>query len=333
MPLDIYINCSELSSFIGQNKWDYWSSFIKLWKKVDLENYKQCEELSKNEGKIVQNDKLKELKETLGETFIKETVSTTNKKSDVVKNIVQSVELIDKLDVSDEKKLELKMNMESLVNTSFGISNECGALEIYEMKYKVILDKSQEFKKIPINTDTVFIQNLQKSTETILNNWFLGGKVDGLLKKKDTDLVRDCLDLCSDLSRPMFGSVQDRKTERKENDIIKIIEVKTRTKCFFKTVRDYENTQMQIYMHMFNVDNIDLVEYMPQNRIKIKVTPIKKNKKVLSTIFKKIHVFIIQFEEFLNYSVEKKYDFFKMDLDDKKTFLQELYLNKCCSYD
>ena len=304
MPLDIYINCSELSSFIGQNKWDYWTSFIKLWKRVDLTNYIKCEELSKNEGKIVQNDKLKELKETLGETFIKETASTTNNKSDIVKNIAQSVELIDKLDVSEEKKVELKVNMESLVNTSFGISNECGALEIYEMKYKVILDKNQEFKKIPISPE-------ESHDFTPVNNWFLGGKVDGLLKKQDPDLDQACT--------------------RQDNQIIKIIEVKTRTKCFFKIVRDYENTQMQIYMHMFNVDNIDLVEYMPQNRIKIKVTPIKKNKKVLSTIFKKIHVFITHFEEFLNYPIEKKYDFFKMDLDDKKTFLQELYLEECCN--
>ena len=52
---------------------------------------------------------------------------------------------------------------------------------------------------------------------------------------------------------------------------------------------------------------------------------------MLSTIFKKIHVFITHFEEFLNYPIEKKYDFFKMDLDDKKTFLQELYLEECCN--
>lgn len=291
MPLDIYINCSELSSFIGQNKWDYWTSFIKLWKRVDSDNYTKCEELSKNEGKIIQNDKLKELKETLGETFIQETMNKTTNKSDVIKNIAQSIELINILDVPEEKKTQLKVNMESLVNTSFGISNECGALEIYEMKNKVILDKNQEFKKVSVPIDE----------ETILNNWFLGGKVDGILKDNN-------------------------------NQIIKIIEVKTRTKCFFKNIRDYENTQMQIYMYMFNVNNIDLVEYMPQNRIKIKVTPIKKNKNNLFTIFKKMHIFMSKFEEFLNYPIDKKYEFYKMDLDDKKTFLQQLYLKECCDY-
>ena len=275
---DIYINCSEISSFIGQNKWDYWSCFIKLWKKIDSKNYNACEELSQNEGQVVQNDKLKELQDTLGNEFIQETMKNTNNKSDMIKHITTSSEVIDKLDIPEEKKVQLKVNMESLVNTSFGVSNECGALGLYEMKYKVILDKSQAFKKVLIGTSDNY-------------NWYICGKVDGILPN------------------------------------VKLIEVKTRTKCFFKDVRDYEMTQMQIYMHMFDMNAVDLVEYMPQNRIKIKVTPITKNDKSITKILQKINIFTNKFEEFLNYSLEDKYNFFKMDVDDKKTFLNNLYLN------
>ena len=275
---DIYINCSEISSFIGQNKWDYWSCFIKLWKKIDSKNYNACEELSQNEGQVVQNDKLKELQDTLGNEFIQETMKNTNNKSDMIKHITTSSEVIDKLDIPEEKKVQLKVNMESLVNTSFGVSNECGALGLYEMKYKVILDKSQAFKKVLIGTSDNY-------------NWYICGKVDGILPN------------------------------------VKLIEVKTRTKCFFKDVRDYEMTQMQVYMHMFDMNAVDLVEYMPQNRIKIKVTPITKNDKSMTKILQKINIFTNKFEEFLNYSLEDKYNFFKMDVDDKKTFLNNLYLN------
>jgi hypothetical protein len=274
---DIYINCSEISSFIGQNKWDYWSSFIKLWKKIDSKNYKACEELSQTEGEFVQNDKLKELQDTLGNEFIQETMKNTNNKSDMIKHITTSSEVIDKLDIPEEKKVQLKVNMESLVNTSFGVSNECGALGLYEMKYKVILDKSQAFKKVLIGTSDNY-------------NWYICGKVDGILPN------------------------------------VKLIEVKTRTKCFFKDVRDYEMTQMQVYMHMFDMNAVDLVEYMPQNRIKIKVTPITKNDKSITKILQKINIFTNKFEEFLNYTLEDKYNFFKMDVDDKKTFLNNLYL-------
>jgi hypothetical protein len=284
---DIYINCSDISSFIGQNKWDYWTSFIRLWKRVDWKVYAECEIMSKNDGKSIQNDKIVELKETLGENFINETLKKTTNKEEMIKNINASHEIIEKLDVSTEKKVELKVNVESFVNTNFGTHNEIGALELYEMKYKVILDKSQQFTKIQLG-------NTDGSTEITPYNWYICGKVDGILK----------------------------------GDKSKVIEVKTRTRCFFKEVRDYENTQMQVYMYMLNMDTVDLVEYMPQNRVKIKITPIIKNEKTIQEILRKLSIFRNQFTEFLNYDIEQKYEFFSMDLDDKKTFLTNLYLNK-----
>ena len=281
---DIYINCSDISSFIGQNKWDYWTSFIRLWKRVDSKAYAECEIMSKSKGKSIQNDKIIELKETLGENFINETLKKTTNKQEMINNINASHDIIEKLDVSAEKKTELKVNVESFVNTNFGTHNEIGALELYEMKYKVILDKSQQFIKI----------QLGNSDESTGMNWYICGKVDGILK----------------------------------GDKSKVIEVNTRTRCFFKEVRDYENTQMQVYMHMLNMDAVDLVEYMPQNRVKIKITPIVKNEKTIQEILRKLNVFATQFTEFLNYNIEQKYEFFSMDLDDKKTFLTNLYLSK-----
>lgn len=281
---DIYINCSDISSFIGQNKWDYWTSFIKLWKRIDSNGYTECEIMSKNNGKNIKNDKIIELKETLGEAFVNETLKTTKNKEEMIKNITTSHELIDKLDVPEQKKSELKVNVESFVNTNFGTSNEIGALELYEIKHKVKLDKSQQFSKIEIGN---------------INNYnvYICGKVDGILQLDDT----------------------------KQS---KIIEVKTRTRCFFKEVRDYENTQMQIYMYMHGMNTVDLVEYLPQNKIKIKITTISKNEKTINKIIKKLHFFINKFTEFINYPIEQKYDFFIMDLDDKKTFLKNLYLNE-----
>ena len=289
---DIYINCSEISSFIGQNKWDYWTPFIRLWKRIDLKDYLKCEELSKNEtidNKVVVIDKMIELQKTLGETFIEDTIKVTSNKQDMVKNINTSYKMIDKLDVSENKKTELKTNVESLVNTSYGISNEYGALELYEMKHKVILDKSQPFHKVKIG-------DLQNG-----NCIYICGKIDGLLKNNKTD----------------------------EN--IKIIEVKTRTKCFFKDIRDYENTQFQIYMHMFNIDNLDLVEYMPKNKYnnaKIKITWIKKNVKCINNILSNLEIFTNELSQFVSKPLEDKYKFYAMDIDDKKTFLHNLYIDK-----
>jgi hypothetical protein len=277
---NVYINCSEVSSYINQNKWDYVTPFIRLWKRVDYINYMACENknMLSDDEPTVELDKINELKETLGNDFIQETITTTTNKSDMDKNIQLSLKKIDTLDVSDDKKAELKVNVESLINTSFGTNNEFGALDLYESLSKLKLNKEQ-------------IYTTKAICETEKYNWLIGGKVDGICESR-------------------------------------VVEVKTRTKCFFKDVRDYENTQMQLYMYIYDRKITDLVEYLPQSRMKIKITTVKKNKKQFDTIIENIKTFINYFEEFIGYSLEKKYEFYKMDLYDKKDFLNKLYLNK-----
>lgn len=271
----VYLNCSDIASFIGQNKWDYVTPFIRLWKRVDKENYHICEEKSKNNDKAPIVDKVTELQKTLGDEVIQK-IKTAKDKQDIKESqiLIESLENID-----DEKKHELKNNIESLINTSFGTNNECGALELYEIKYNVTLNKSQQYKKIECHETDDYI-------------WYIGGKVDGLLN----------------------------------ND--KIVEVKTRTRCFFKDVRDYENTQMQMYMNMYNINKTDLVEYLPQNKIKIKVTTINKDLIYINKILKKIQVFIENFEQFIKSPIDEKYNFYIMKDNDKKEFLSKLYIDK-----
>jgi hypothetical protein len=276
---EVFLNCSEIASFIGQNKWDYLTPFMRLWKKVDKENYILCENEAKNKGKKIIIDKVAELKETLGEDVIKQLTESTSENKIVSNNIKESHDLIEKMDIDIEKKTELKANVESLINTNFGTNNEDGALEIYEKKYKVILDKSQYYNKI-----NCFDSNKYK--------WYIGGKVDGILDKQ------------------------------------KIIEVKTRTRCFFKDVREYENTQMQMYMYMYNYDKTDLVEFLPQNKIKIKVTSVKKDEKCIKRILEKLKIFTINFENFIDSDLNDKYEFYNKTESQKKDYLSELYINK-----
>lgn len=277
---NVYLNCSEISSYINQSKWDYVTPFVRLWKRVDNENYLLCEtkNIESETEPTIHLDKVNELKETLGEDFIKQTISTTNNKQDMEKNIQKSFEKINTLDIAEDKKAELKVNMESLVNTSFGVYNEFGALDLYELNTKIKLNKDQQY-------------NSKQIYSTDKYNWLVGGKVDGICDSK-------------------------------------IVEVKTRTKCFFKNIRDYENTQMQLYMYIYERDLTDLVEYLPQNRVKIKISTIKKNKRDFEKIVSNLQIFIHCFEEFLNYPIEKKYEFYNMGTFDKKEFLTSLYLDK-----
>lgn len=271
----VYLNCSDIASFIGQNKWDYVTPFIRLWRRVDKENYHICEKKTKDDDKTIIVDKVTELQNTLGENVIQKIIESKDKH-----DIKESHMLIDSLDnIDDEKKHELKNNIENVINTSFGTNNECGALELYELKNNVTLNKSQQYKKMLCHETNDYI-------------WYIGGKVDGLL----------------------------------ENE--KIIEVKTRTRCFFKDVRDYENTQMQMYMNMYDINKTDLVEYLPQNRIKIKITSINRDLNYTNKVLKKIQIFIENFEQFIKSSIDEKYKFYIMKDNDKKEYLSQLYINK-----
>lgn len=118
--------------------------------------------------------------------------------------------------------------------------------------------------------------------------WFLGAKVDGLTSTK-------------------------------------IIEVKTRSYCFFKNIREYENTQIQLYMYIYNLNYADLVEYFNS---KIKITEIKKNMSTVNTILNNLIIFINAFELFLNDSFDEKLYFYNLNENDKKDFLHNMYLSK-----
>ena len=281
MPPIALIMCSDISSFINQNKWDYTTSFIKLWKKYDVLNYNLCETTCKcltDNNKYI--DKNKELEKNIGKELIDQIKTTTHTVFDIQKNIKKTNEIINELIIPEKEKEELQENVLSVVNTCHGINNENSALELYEKQKNVVLDKIQQTQKIKIY-------------QTELFEWFLIGKVDGKLLK--------------------------------DNSLEKIIEVKTRSYCFFKNVREYENTQIQMYMHLFNISLADLVEYYGS---KIKITEIQKNQKIIDTILSNLVIFITEFEKFIKVSFEEKLLFYKMSDIDKKEFLSEMYLEK-----
>jgi hypothetical protein len=68
-------------------------------------------------------------------------------------------------------------------------------------------------------------------------------------------------DTLLNLSVIMGGRV-DGVTLDSEGNINKVIEVKNRTARLFYTLRDYEKVQTLIYMKLFNLENLDLIEIL-----------------------------------------------------------------------
>jgi hypothetical protein len=332
----VFLYISEVASYIGQNKWDYVTPFERIWKRCDKDGYNLILETTKKninekhlqikildkEVELLNNDLLnkritkrqwesKTNKLTDKKTTMLTEISSLNSRVDEIdlnqkqklelvlgRENIESIEsktietdskrenvnkIIENMQISDVKKKTLIKETESFINKTHGTLKEESAIEMYEKKFNVKLNTSQEFYKYRLN-----ISNTSEF------EWYVGGKVDGLY-------------------------IDDNDKSKSY-----IVEVKNRTKGFFSTLRDYENTQIQLYMYILDISFSKLVE---KYNNKIRITLIYRDDDYIKDILTYLDIFINNFEKtFLNNN-EKQRDFVLCDNDLKKVFLKKLYLN------
>jgi hypothetical protein len=331
----IFLFTSDIASFIGQNIYDFITPFERLWKRCDTESYNYLINTSKKdlleiqtklqhlqvekttlkddldskritqrqytlrvnkiekesvkvkdqyielETKIDNIDLNQEqrLKKTIGEDNIKLVQSKTIETKDKRDNITA---VIEKLSISDDKKRILLKESESFINKTHGTLKEDSAIEMYEKRFGIKLNTSQEFFKKQLNINSSKF------------DWFIGGRVDGLY---------------IDETNPVNSY---------------IIEVKNRTRGFFNTLRDYEKTQIHVYMYMLSIPMAKLVEKYEN---KIRITVIHQDDNYLNDILHYLDIFVHNFDnKFLNDSTLKA-KFVSSNTEEKKILLRKLYLN------
>ena len=335
MKRSIFLYCSEIASYIGQNKWDYVTPFERLWKRCDKECYnmilgnlsgdvqeqkdnivlleekkKNIEDEYKNKRmtKAVYNEEKKkieqecikkeELLKRLEENIEEIKLDQKQKLEKVIgKDIIQKVQLndinennqvmeeaIEKMDISKEKKKLLRKEAESYVNKTHGTKTEEDAISMFEKKFNVKLDTSQEFYK-------KYLEEISKDSEY---DWYICGKVDGLYSESDDECKKY------------------------------IVEVKNRIKAFFTSLRDYEKTQVHLYMYMLDIPRAKLVEKYKQ---KLRITEIYENKEYTGDIIKYLGVFINAFEKKFLSAFDKKKEYITSSQDEKKVLLKRLYIS------
>jgi hypothetical protein len=332
-----FINASDIAAYIGQNSYDFVTPFERMWKKYDtdyekiIENLsneamKLCEtkEIIEQEKKTLQekldskeitkrqytlqlkkievkdidckkeletvNEKIdinlsksERVEKTLGAAFqidIKETIKDQSKDIETIKK--ETLEKIEKLTISDTKKTELINDTETIINTNHGIIREDDAIKMFETKYKVKLDTSQQYNKRLFHTD-------------INAEWIIGGKVDGLY----------------------------RSNENRTDDYV--VEVKNRAKCFFNSLRDYEKTQIQLYMWILNLNQARLVE---KYKDKIKITQIFRDEDYIQDVLDYLKMFVDSFDKFLKSNKTNKTKFVEASKMEKELMLKKMYLTK-----
>jgi hypothetical protein len=281
----IYINTSDVSSFIGQNQWDIVTPFERLWKRYETfivpESVKETATSSeKTNISTVFATKEEKVEKYINLGDIKEI--TENKEFCITKQKVLVNNLVDKIqNITPDQRMEIRKNTTSIVNTSYGTLNELSVLEQVEDTIKKTLDKTQtlynksiDFQDFGVEDDKVY-------------NYKICGKIDG-----------------NDV----------------ENKII--VEVKNRVKGFFKELRDYEKTQIHVYMWLLDYNEALLTERFNG---KCKSTAVYFDNEYFSSIMNDLCRFLKKMQEFIG-NQDSKVKYIVMNTREKTFFIESFFM-------
>jgi hypothetical protein len=334
----IFLNISEIASFIGKNPYDSVTPFQRLWKRYDSEAYhsalSQLDTLIRSselkiinivEDKKVLSQELSEKKITKSQYNKK--ISEIEKTEIKVKNeIAELTEKVDSIRLTKAEQVEKALGKEALVKiqdaeidtelkrdlTNKAIEN----LKISEENKQKLKQKTENVintthgtlkedsaidqfeKKFKVKLDTSQYYHTKEFKKTAKFEWVVGGKVDGLY----------------------LGNTRDESY---------VVEVKNRTKGFFNTLRDYEKCQIQLYIWMLNLNQAKLVE---KYNNKIRITAIYRDQDFLDDIFECLEIFATQFEKVFLEDHELKVKFLGETDEGKKIILNKLYLSDITRY-
>jgi hypothetical protein len=332
----IFLYTSEIASYIGQNKWDYITPFERLWKRCDKECYEQIIKDSKNVLTDLSNEiQTIDEKQTELQKDLESKKITKKQYNTVIKKLTQEKETvidkkkeieknIDVIDLSQEQRITKILGNENVNvlkaadietdNKKERIESLIDTMKLDDKEKKIIKRETESFinkthgthkedsaieiyeKRFNIKLDTsqTFYKTQIETKKESRFDWYIGGKVDGLY----------------------IDHVDPQKSH--------IIEVKNRTKGFFSTLREYEKTQVQLYLYMLDLKFAKLVEKYNE---KIRITLIYRDDIYIEQILSYLQTFINAFEhKFLNIPTLKT-QFVSMNEDLKKITLRKLYLN------
>ena len=230
MSKNLTIAVSNIAPLIGLDAYNNFPRIIcEIWKKYNPIDYNKCKDKLKLKGitAIATSNELNDIWEADEAIGTKVTNINNNKdksSSDMVSQQNDILKEISKSTTLDAKqKEELSKKVCSVTNKMHGVNNEDAILEEFcRLSEKKIKDTQQW-----LNIQLPNISAAISTTSTIsINNisWSIVGKYDGITT--DNELV----------------------------------EAKMRQKCLFKKLRDYENVQIQLYMHALNITKAYLVE-------------------------------------------------------------------------
>lgn len=333
----IFINISDVAAFIGQNKWDTVTPFERLWKKCDTDSYeKVLEEVSiaveekRVQSKLVEQE-IKNLQDDLDTKKITKRQYTLkhNKLQENQKQLLADVEC--KTDRINDIKLNQTQKLEKIVGNN--VIQQMSSDKMETSDKRKVLDKAIDVLGSSLSKEK--LQDMKKQGESFLNKTHGTLKEDSAIQmyeekfnvKLDTSQKFNKLHLKDASSNSVFdwyigGKVDGLYINDSGNDNY-IVEVKNRMKSFFNSLRDYEKTQIHLYMHMLQIPKAKLVEKLEN---KIRITEIYEDKTYTNDILEYLGVFISCFEDKFLDKPEVKSNYIIKSTDDKKHFIHQKFL-------
>ena len=291
------ISISQIAPLVGLDSYNNFPRIIcEIWRKYNPSDFKIFETKLKEEGQQIStssemND-IWETDEALGTNILQQVKDINANKEKTSGDMVSHQDAIknyinnnEKLSNLDVKqKEELANKVCSVTNKMHGVINEDSILDEFCRLSEKTIKNTQDWLEIPITKNS-------ESTETLTQlpiNWVLVGKYDAITT--DNELV----------------------------------EAKMRQKALFKKVRDYENVQVQLYLHALKFEKAYLVEsYTNKKGVRnMYVNEINYDESyVVDTVLERILKFIEFFELMMSNDVFKE----ELLKGDKARKIYEIY--------
>ena len=142
----MYVNVSDIATFIGQNKWDIVTPFERLWKNNDysfLDLVKESQETSPETTKDMTLTKKEKIEKYLTTDCLNDNSITPTEKKKILTEAIAA-----HTDLSSKEKDVLVDCVVSTVNTEHGIKNEEKVIEILNKTQDInIVRENKLYKK------------------------------------------------------------------------------------------------------------------------------------------------------------------------------------------
>ena len=329
----VFLYPSDIAAYIGQNQYDFVTPFERLWKRCDPESYTEII----NQSKTKLDLQKKEL-ENLEKQRVNLQIELDNKKI-TKRQYKLRVEKIDK-NVSEVKEESKSLEIDNIdLDQQQRLIKSIGEENVQLLQSAVVEteDKQKNITTIleNMNLEKDKLAVLQRETTSFINKTHGTLREDSAIEiyeqksgvKLDTSqkFYKRQIKLSTQFEWCIGGRLDGIYIDKEHPERSYIVEIKNRMRGFFSTLRDYEKTQIHIYMYMLSIPVAKLVE---KYNDKIRITVIHQDDDYLNDVLEYLHIFAEGFEhKFLN-DINTKSRFVSSDSSEKQMIIRKLYLNK-----